>query len=89
MGVETRDAWHKVDWTTVDKDLNSLQLPRPEWLFGHDSQQYAYNEFETAAECLLTGKTYQPRNVPETVDYRSNDFDSQKLKPLSNIYKEA
>lgn len=77
MGVETPDAWHKVDWSTVKKSPNSLQLPRPEWLFGHDPQQYAYGEFNTAAECVLTGNTYQPHNIPKKGNQRSSDFDSR------------
>jgi len=46
------------------KDESYAQLPAPAWSFSHDSQAYAYEEFETAARAVETGGPYTPRNVP-------------------------
>jgi len=79
MGIETREAWHKTDWDAVKRNAETVQLPQPDWIFGHDPQKYAYEEFETAAKAVKTGGPYQPRNVPPPgINHRSNDFDAAK-----------
>jgi hypothetical protein len=80
MGIETREQWLKTDWEEVKKNPQVLAQPRPTWLFAHDPQKYAYEEFEVAAHAVMTGCAYQPRNVPrEDIDYRSTDFDEEKI----------
>lgn len=39
-------------------------MPLPNWLFGHDSQEYAYREFESAASSVENGTEYVPTNIP-------------------------
>ncbi|KAF2689155.1 FAD/NAD(P)-binding domain-containing protein [Lentithecium fluviatile CBS 122367] len=39
-GETTRDMWHKTDWEKVKKEPESIQLPREEWIFGFDTEQY-------------------------------------------------
>lgn len=82
LGVETRDAWHKTDWEAVKKNPKILEMPRPDWLFGHDPQEYAYEEFATAALAVLTGADdYVPRNVPpKGQSHRTGDFSGKKMK---------
>ncbi|GFG20486.1 efflux pump antibiotic resistance protein [Aspergillus udagawae] len=76
MGIETRDMWLKTDWEEVKKNPEVLAQPRPNWLFTHDPQAHAYEEFETAANAVLTDCLYQPRNVPdEGSNHRATDFD--------------
>jgi hypothetical protein len=79
MGIETREVWHKTDWSKFKKNKEYVQLPQPEWIFGHDPQKYAYEEFETAAHAVRTGGPYEPRNVPPPgSDTRTHDFDPSK-----------
>jgi len=79
MGIETRDIWHRTDWEQFKKDPNYIQLPQPDWVFGHDPQLYAYEEFPIAAKAVETGSPYQPRNVPMgDATARTNDFDAAK-----------
>jgi len=86
LGVETRDAWHLTDWEEFKRNPKSLELPRPDWIFGHDPQAYAYEEFETAAYAVKTGCQYTPRNVPPPgVGHRTDDFDPKmNLKKANN-----
>jgi hypothetical protein len=82
LGVETRDAWHLTDWEEFKRNKKYLEMPRPDWIFGHDSQEYAYEEFETAAHAVRTGCDYAPRNIPPPgVNHRTDDFDGTKVKP--------
>ncbi|KAL4945216.1 hypothetical protein BDV06DRAFT_219604 [Aspergillus oleicola] len=81
MGIETRDVWLKTDWEAVKKNKQVLAQPRPSWLFTHDPQAYAYEEFETAANAVLTGCVYAPRNVPvEGTNHRESNFDENSLR---------
>ncbi|KAI1623341.1 hypothetical protein EDD37DRAFT_634426 [Exophiala viscosa] len=81
IGIETRDAWHNFDVEEFKKDKRSIEMPRPDWLFGHDPQEYAYEEFETAANAVLTGGPYTPRNVPPPGEsHRTGDFTGKKIK---------
>lgn len=91
IGVETRDAWHKTDWEAVKKNPKILEMPRPEWLFGHDPQEYAYEEFDTAATAVVTGsKDYVPRNVPPPgQDHRTGDFSGKKMKAFRDQRPQA
>lgn len=81
IGIETRDAWHKTDWEAVKKNPKLLEMPRPDWLFGHDPQEYAYEEFETAAEAVETGVKYVSRSIPPPgQSHRTGDFSGKNMK---------
>lgn len=55
-------------------------MPRPQWIFGHDCQEYAYAEFDKAMEAVNTGAKYQAYNIPpEDVDHRKLDFRTDKV----------
>lgn len=78
-GVETRDIWHKTDWEEFKRNSSYIELPQPDWIFGHDPQEYAYEEFATAAHAVETGGPYRPRNIPPPgQSHRNNDFDLSK-----------
>ena len=80
MGVETRDAWHKIDWAAVGENSALVELPRPQWIFGHDSQQYAYDEFDKAMNLLERGVEYEPFNIPpKEINHRSRDFRTDQV----------
>ena len=52
-------------------------MPRPEWIFGFDCQEYAYAEFDKVMQALEGGAEYQPRNIPpDEIDHRTQDFRS-------------
>ncbi|KAK5175141.1 uncharacterized protein LTR77_000278 [Saxophila tyrrhenica] len=40
-GESTRDMWHKADWDAVKKDPTSIQMPREDWIHGHDAEVHA------------------------------------------------
>lgn len=48
-GEAVRDMWHKADWDKVAEDPTLIEMPREEWIFGHDA--YAYAE-KMSAESL-------------------------------------
>ncbi len=57
-------------------------MPLPKWLFGHDPQKYAYDEFDIAANAITTGKAYVPTNLPPLgEEHRVSDFDPNEASP--------
>ena len=75
IGIETRDMWHKTDWEAVGKDASLVEMPRPKWIFGHDCQTYAYEEFEKVVRILEGEGTYEPHNIPMNgSNHREMDF---------------
>ena len=83
IGKETREVWHKTDWELAKKDPQSLSMPLPQWLFGHDPQKYAYEEFELAASSIENGTVYTPTNIPPPgVSHRVNDFNPEDANPI-------
>ncbi|OQV09305.1 hypothetical protein CLAIMM_13439 [Cladophialophora immunda] len=82
IGKETREIWHKTDWELAKKDPQSLSMPLPKWLFGHDPQQYAYDEFDAAASSIVDGTEYVPKNIPPPgQNHRVFDFEVKDASP--------
>lgn len=45
-GETTRDMWHKADWDAVKKDPKSVQMPREDWIHGHNAEKHAEEAFK-------------------------------------------
>lgn len=45
-GETTRDMWHKTDWEKVKTAPESIQLPREDWIFHHDTEKHAEEMFD-------------------------------------------
>ncbi len=65
MGWELRYAWHRTDWDLVKKHPETLEQKQPYWLFGGDTEAYAYHAYNEVVDCLKSGKEFIPKNVPE------------------------
>ena len=37
----TLQMWHKADWDKVKLNPESVQMPREEWIHGHDAEVHA------------------------------------------------
>ncbi|KAL2867530.1 uncharacterized protein BJX67DRAFT_387786 [Aspergillus lucknowensis] len=40
-GKTTRERWHKASWDEVERNPKSLELPREDWILGHDAEGHA------------------------------------------------
>ncbi|THW56223.1 putative MAK1-like monooxygenase [Aureobasidium pullulans] len=45
-GETTRDMWHKADWDRVKEDPKSVQMPREDWIHGHDAETHVSQVFQ-------------------------------------------
>jgi 2-polyprenyl-6-methoxyphenol hydroxylase-like FAD-dependent oxidoreductase len=73
-GEQTRDIWHKADFSAAKKDPQMLRLRREAWLLNFDAETYAEEHYEETARVLranpdggVFGDTEQARkmHVPE------------------------
>lgn len=44
-GETTRDLWHKADWDEVKKNPKLIQMPREDWILGHDAEKHVLEVF--------------------------------------------
>jgi hypothetical protein len=44
-------------------------LNRGEWVFGHDAEQYVYDNFQKCADHILRGTPFTNTNTPEGMVY--------------------
>ncbi|KAI1292542.1 putative monooxygenase [Xylaria venustula] len=51
-GEQTRDIWHKADFSAAKKDPQSLRLRREAWLLDFDAETYAEEHYEATAAML-------------------------------------
>lgn len=49
-GETTRDMWHKADWDKVKEDPKSIELPREDWIFAHDAEKHAYENYDEVSK---------------------------------------
>ena len=57
-------------------------MPLPNWLFGHDPQKYAYDEFDAVEKAIRTNSIYVPTNVPPAGEqHRVIDFKAEDASP--------
>ncbi|KAI0383292.1 putative monooxygenase [Hypomontagnella monticulosa] len=72
-GEQTRDIWHKADFTAAKKNPESMRLRREAWILGFDAEKYAEDNYARTVEVLRrTGlhDTSEARklHIPESTD---------------------
>ncbi|KAJ9502378.1 hypothetical protein H2202_002444 [Exophiala xenobiotica] len=61
---ETRHRWHKINWEEFDKDLSTINLPQPDWLYVNDTEKYTYEWGNDVVEHLTNGPSSRPTPIP-------------------------
>jgi hypothetical protein len=64
-GFETRHRWHKTDWKAFAEDPDSINLPQPDWLYGHDAEKYTLERWNDVVAHLTKGTEFVSTNTPE------------------------
>ncbi|KAF5701561.1 FAD NAD(P)-binding domain-containing protein [Fusarium mundagurra] len=82
MGWETRHKWHQSDWDAIAKNPEYLKLPQPEWLYGADSEAYAYENYDRVVEHLEKGAPFKNTNLPP--GYEFDDWTIDQMMELDN-----
>jgi hypothetical protein len=59
------DLHYSQDWAAISKDPSLYESYRPAWIFRHDCQLYAYQQYAKVREAIESGREYLPRNIPQ------------------------
>ncbi|KAJ5681313.1 FAD/NAD(P)-binding domain-containing protein [Penicillium maclennaniae] len=60
------EGWRNQDWDAYEPDeQNIASLPLETWIYGHDSQAYTEQEFETVVKAVHMGREYHATNLPD------------------------
>lgn len=51
------------NWDAKQQDKLPTLIARASWIFDHDCQASTYEEFNNAAEAVITGARYVPANI--------------------------
>ncbi|KAK0491386.1 hypothetical protein IW261DRAFT_1354932 [Armillaria novae-zelandiae] len=63
-GFKTRENWHRTNWEVVLKDPKALGKLVGDWLAKHDSEKYAYENYDACAKHITEGTPFTNTNIP-------------------------
>ncbi|KAI1742675.1 FAD/NAD(P)-binding domain-containing protein [Xylaria scruposa] len=71
FGFQTRSSLHNIDLELVKEKPETLRdmMAMPEWIWGHDPVQYAFNNYQQAERHILEGTPYINTNLPQGYTY--------------------
>lgn len=64
LGWENAERFHKNDFSKGPIDVSKVQARVPKWIFTHDPEQYAANNYTKAAESIVEGGSFENTNIP-------------------------
>lgn len=62
-GFETRHRWHQINWKEFREDPNTISMPQPEWLYGHDAEKYTRDRWDEIVDHLRNGTPFKSTNT--------------------------
>ena len=71
LGFVNLNIRHKTDWKAAASKPSSVQASYGEWLWQHDAEDYAYENYGKAFRHLLTGEPFHNTNVPPGYTYKA------------------
>ncbi|KZM26447.1 Salicylate 1-monooxygenase [Ascochyta rabiei] len=72
MGFKNREVFHNTNWEQQDQDSKPLKNKQMvgNWLINHDPEQYAYDNYHSCAQYLLTGAPFENTNLVPGYKYK-------------------
>jgi 2-polyprenyl-6-methoxyphenol hydroxylase-like FAD-dependent oxidoreductase len=64
LGWENDQRFHKADFSSGPIDLSKVQARVPKWIFTHDPEQYAIDNYANAAASVMKGRGFANTNIP-------------------------
>ena len=64
LGWENDERFHKANFVKGPIDLTKVQARVPKWIFTHDPEQYAIDNYAKAAACVVNGRKFHNTNLP-------------------------
>ena len=64
LGWENDERFHRADFSKGPTDLTKVQARVPKWIFTHDPEQYAVDNYAKAAASVEDGTDFHNTNMP-------------------------
>ena len=70
LGFVNQKIRHRTDWKAAATKPSRIQASYGKWLWQHDAEDYAYENYGKALRHLLTHEPFQNTNIPPGYTYR-------------------
>lgn len=71
LGFVNQNSRHRTDWKAVAKDTKKVRASYGKWIWQHDAEDYAYENYGTALRHLLTNAPFLNTNIPPRHTYKA------------------
>ncbi|KAJ5837015.1 FAD/NAD(P)-binding domain-containing protein [Penicillium robsamsonii] len=79
------EGWRNQDWDAYEpNEQNIASLPLETWIYGHDSQAYTEQEFETVVRAIQEGGEYHATNLPDDLRVQLGIRNVENKEQLQN-----
>ncbi|KAF1817298.1 FAD binding domain protein [Eremomyces bilateralis CBS 781.70] len=70
MGFKARHTWHQGNWDEIHRNPAAVLRTMGKWLFMHDAEGYAYENFGKCLGEILNGARFENTNIPPGYMYK-------------------
>jgi hypothetical protein len=70
LGFQNQAKRHNIEREGKADSADSLRSAWGKWIWIHDAEEYAYNNYGAALRHLLTGSAFQNTNIPPGYTYK-------------------
>ncbi len=60
---------HNPDWTAIAQDSKNVRSEVGRWIWKHNPERYAYQNYGNALDYLMSGAPFQNTNIPPGYEY--------------------
>ncbi len=76
VGFVNHQHYHNPKWTTSDDpDIKNVRSEVGRWIWAHNPEKYAYDNYGRVFNHLLSGAPFQNTNVPPGYSYKPWSID--------------
>lgn len=64
MGFVNQETYQHTNWDAVAQNPDAIKAKYGSWIWAHDAEKYAYDNYGNAAHFILDGKPFKNTNTP-------------------------
>jgi len=80
MGFANQESYHNTDWAAVTVNPGAIKTKYGSWIWKHDPERYALENYEKVLRCLERGEEWVNTNIPP--GYVPRPWSIDELIPL-------
>jgi hypothetical protein len=64
MGFVNQETYQHTNWDAVAKNPNTIKAKYGSWIWAHDAEKYAYENYGKAFHSVVSGAHFENSNIP-------------------------